>query len=245
MNRPHRKHPADRGPASRIPLLLWAVGLVAVVVAAIVGIAKFDDDRALGLAVVALLLAVVTLGFVVRDELADDDGETETSSRLGIRRPAAVVAVLAIVVVAFAFVGARHDDTAAVTAPATAAAVQTARDFVNAAVIDGGGEAACGYLTAAEQVRVGSLMGTPCGEAIDAANAVAPGAASTGHAVLDLPAAAAVASGRATVRLGAGAGAATFTLVPTTAAERDAFNPPAAAWRIASGATSILKGGTT
>jgi hypothetical protein len=43
-------------------------------------------------------------------------------------------------------------------------------------------------------------------------------------------------AGRATVRLGTGAGATTFELERATFAQQDAFNAPSSAWRIASGA---------
>jgi hypothetical protein len=226
----------------RVPLLAWIVALLAVVVGALFGVVELDDAWAVAVAVGAALAATLTVVIVVRDELAETDSPVATRV-LGVRGAAAALGVVAVAAIAIAVGGASADAGDASTSPATAAtAVRTVRDFVVAAGVDHNGEAACGYLTPGEQGRVGATAGGECPQVFDDGTAPMPDGAASEGAVRNLPAAASVRDGRASVRLGTGDGAVTFVLARATLAEQSAFNAPASAWRIASGATSLTRG---
>jgi hypothetical protein len=225
-----------------MPLLAWVVALLAVVVGALFGVAELDDAWAVAVAVGAALAATLTIVIVVRDELAETDSPDATRV-LGVRRAAAALGVVAVAALAIAVGGASADAGDASTSPATAAtAVRTVQDFVVAAGVDHNGEAACGYLTPAEQGRVGAAAGGECPQVFDDGTTPTPDGAASEGAVRNLPTVVSVRDGRAMVRLGTGDGAITFVLDRATLAEQSAFNAPAGAWRIASGATSLARG---
>jgi hypothetical protein len=220
---------------SRLPLLAWVVVLGGVVIGALVAVAELDDGWAVALAVVAAVAATGTILVVVRDELAETDVPSGTRV-VGVSRGAAVLGTAAVATLAVAVYGTSTDAADTLTTPATAAAaVRTVRDFVVAAGVDHDGEAACGFLTAAEQARVGASAGGECRQVLDGGSGPSPDGATSGGAVRALPAAVSLRDGRATVRLGTGARATTFELERATSAEENAFNAPPSAWRIASG----------
>jgi hypothetical protein len=223
------------------------VGLAAVVIAAVVGVAVFDDAWAVAVAVAAMLAATLTIDIVTRDELAEGEvaaTDPPVGARvLGVRRAAAALGVAAVAALAIAVYGTSSDADETSTSGATAAtAVRTVRDFVVAAGIDHNGEAACNFLTTAEQAGVGAAAGGDCRQVLDDSSTPTPDGATSEAAVRKLPATVGVRDRQATVRLGTGSGAVTFVLARATFAEQSAFNAPASAWRIASGATSLARG---
>jgi hypothetical protein len=223
---------------TRLSLLAWVIVLAAVVIAAVVGVGKFDDTWAVVVAAVAALAATLTLGLVVRDELAEADAPSPARV-LGVRPAAAALGVAAGAALAIAAFGGSANAGDTSTSPATAkTAVRTVRDFVVAGAVDQNGEAACGFLTTAEQDKVGASAGGDCRQVFDSGSAPMPDGATTEAAVRKAPATVSIRDGRATVRLGTGSGAVTFVLDRATAAEQEEFNSPASAWRIAEGATA-------
>ncbi|MEA2322463.1 MAG: hypothetical protein QOD81_2313 [Solirubrobacteraceae bacterium] len=237
-----------RGPATRLPLLLGIVVSVAVMIGAIVALAEVDDVWTVAIAIAAAVATMTTIAIVVRDELADTGDEpaavdpSPAARRLRVRGSVAVLGIVVVAAVAIAVRSATSDQQATSTAAATpASAVNTVRDFIIAASVSGNGEAACGYLTTAEQAGIGATDGVGCRQALNDGVSSPIGAASDAvaralHAIVS------VHGGRATVRLGTGPGAATFVLERATAAEQTQFNAPASIWRIADGATVALHG---
>jgi hypothetical protein len=229
-------NPARLRLTARLPLLTWVVVLSAVVVGAIVGVAEFDDAWAVAVAAAAALAATLTIVIVARDELAETDVPAPTRV-LGVRRAAAALGVIAAAALAVAVVATSANAGDSSTTATAATAVRTVRDFVVVGGIDQDGEAACGYLTPTEQDRVAAAAGGECRQAFDSGSVATPDGATTEGAVRKLPAAVSVRDGQARVRLGTGNGAVTFLLERATPADKNEFNAPASAWRIASGAT--------
>jgi hypothetical protein len=224
---------------TRIPLLIWIVALSGVVIGSVVGLAELDDGWTAAAAIVAGLAAITTIAIVARDELAEADQPLATRV-LGVRPAAAALGAVAVAALAIAVYGGLSDDSAASTAQATpASAANTVRDFIIAASVGDNGEAACGYLTTAEQASVGATGGVGCRQVLNDGIPSPIGAASDA-AVRALHTAASVTGGRATVRLGTGNSAMSFVLERATAAEQSQFNAPGGIWRIAGGATSVL-----
>jgi hypothetical protein len=221
----------------RVPLLLWAAPLTALMVAAVVGAVEIDQDWAVALACVALVATAVAMALVTRSFLLDEDGEDPEARRASVRWPALALAAIAAVSITIAFVGGGHDEVAAATSSDTSVdATQTVRDFLVAAYVDTDGQAACGYLSLHEQRLVaGAGRSTTCREALDDA-AIPPELATvtTAPQVRDLPARVELAGADATVRLGGGV----FVVRPATAEEQSQFNAPPSYWRIASGVTA-------
>jgi hypothetical protein len=237
---------AAAGPEVRHPgeFLAGTVALLALALAGVVVLVLADRTWALVLAVVAAGAGSVGAAISVGALLADQDGSggpaplARAVTGLG---TFGVAALVASVVVA---IGHAKPPTPAPTADAAAAA-QSVRDFLTAAVVDDDAFTACGYLTPAEGRRVARLAGDgqTCRAALTA-NPPALGHVATASGLRALDVRSAVSGGRARVTVtGAGAPLA-FTLRPATPAERDAFEAPLAAWRIASGATALLRRGS-
>jgi plasmid replication initiation protein len=237
-----------RGPPTRLPLLLWIVVSVAVMIGAIVALAEVDDVWTVAIGIAAAGATMTTIVVAVRDELADTGDEPAAvdpppaARRLRVHASVAVLGIVVLATVAIAVRTATSDHQATSTAAATrASAVNTVRDFIVAASVSGNGEAACGYLTTAEQASIGATDGVGCRQALNdgvssSIRAASDAAARALHAIVS------VHGGRATVRFGTGAGAATFVLERATAAEQTQFNEAASIWRIADGATVALHG---
>lgn len=226
-----------------VSLLLSALALGALMVGAIVAMAEIRSGWAVALACVALVACTVAIAMILQRLLREQpDGKTEpTRSSMRWSIPAfAAIAVGALVV---ALVAARHDDVATATSSdTTAAATQTVREFLVAAYLDGDGESACGYLSAAEQARVAaSGTSTSCRDVLNHPARPPQLAAITSLRGLRCPRARAQAStGAATVRLCGGV----FRLRPATSLERSQFDAPPSYWRIASGVAALLQAGS-
>jgi hypothetical protein len=233
---------------TRVPMIGWILGLAALAVGAIVALFELDDGLGLALACAALLVTVTAIAVVARDELARETEEPASGG--GTRWRAAGLAVAAAVLLTGAVVIATTsaDETAtaaSATGIGTSAAIQTVRDFLTAALVQSDGESVCGYLTPAEQLRVGAVAGhgASCREAADASLAAGTaGEPTTVKQIRDLPARATRLGTAVRVTTGRGVAARSFVLAPTTAAERESYGAPAAAWRISSGATAVLTG---
>jgi hypothetical protein len=226
---------------TRVPLLIWIVAMVGVVAGSIVGLAELDDAWTVAAAVLAGLGALLTLSIVIRDELAAT--ELPASTRvLGVRRLAAATGVVAAAALAAAvYAGSWDAGTASMAQPTAASAVDTVGDFVTAADVAGNGEAACSYLATTERASVGAIGGAGCRQALNDGIAL-PGGVDSDHALHSLPATVSVHGGRAIVRLGTGARAATVVLERVTPLELSQFGVPPSAWRIAAGVTALVQG---
>jgi hypothetical protein len=144
-----------RRPVERVPLLLWAAALAALVVGAIVAAAETDSDWAVALACVALVATAMAMAVVTRSFLLDEEDVDPATPRASARRHALGLAVIAAAAIAIAFLGSRHDDVGAATTSGTSgAAEETVREFLVAAYVDDDGESACGYLAQNEQRQV-------------------------------------------------------------------------------------------
>jgi hypothetical protein len=231
-----------RRPVDRVPLLLWAATLAALMVGAIVAVAEIDKDWALALACVGLVATAVAMAVVTRSFLLDEEGEDFEAPPASGRWPALALAAIAAAALSIAFLGSRHDEVAAATSPDTSvAAERTVREFLLAAYVDGDGESACGYLSRHEQRQV-AVPGrsTTCRDVLnDLAGPPELAALTTPRQVRDLPARVRLARGGVTVRLGGGV----FLLRPATAEEQSQFNAPPGYWRISSGVTALLRAG--
>jgi hypothetical protein len=215
---------------------------VTLVVCAVVALADLDDGWGLALACAALVGTSTVTALLVRNAVVHE--QSDPAPAAGARRPAMGLALVAAVAVAVAIAAMLHDDAATATAPATTSeAVRTVRGFLTAVYVGADAESACAYLTPTEQRRVSATSegGATCRATFDASGlAGAAGAPTTTKQVRRLPARA-TALGRAVrVRIGRGAAAHPFVLVPVTNSEREAFAAPASAWRIAAGATALL-----
>jgi hypothetical protein len=226
--------------------VVWICGLTTLTVGAVVALAELDDAWALALACVTLVASTSAIPLVLGDALAHEEDEPRRVPRM--RRGAAGLAVSAAIalVLAVALTVKSDDETATATAPAgTAESVQTVRDFLTAAFVRFDGESACGYLTPTEQQRVSAEIGdgTTCREMFDGSAAAGAAAVpTTTKQVRDLRVRTTALSRGVRVTTGQGITARSFVLVPATAAESQAFNAPASAWRIASGATTVIGG---
>ncbi len=122
-----------------------------------------------------------------------------------------------------------------------ASAEATVRQFIDEAVVQGNGYAACAYLTAAEQAVVARLggPGADC-RAVLGSDVSLLGVTTAG----DLRGIRMQTTIRgSTARVDAerpGHPSVTFVLTPTTAADKTVFDAPSAPWRIAAGATQVV-----
>jgi hypothetical protein len=226
-------------PRRHRDILSEAVALVLAVVVAIVALAWFDAAWSLALALAAAVAGVAITAIAIRRITADQEGSAALWSP---RHAVLVFGCVAIATVAVATTAFRHDRTATQTGATAAGATQTVRDFLAQAVVDGNDYVACQYLTQAEQQRVTRLS---------------PGAGSCRAALLQTPPAIAGATSMAGLRrlrmrtvvagdhaattvTGAGTPAVRFTLRRATGDDFVPFQAPRAAWRIDSGAQTLL-----
>ena len=157
---------------------------------------------------------------------------------LGFGAVAALVVAAAIVIPA---VEARATAPSGLTA---ASATSTVRRYVDQAVVQGNGYAACALLTPSEQAAVARLAG-PGGEC----RAVLGGdtsflGVSTASDLGGLRLHASVDGAATTVTATSPGGApVTFGLAPATAADHATYDASSAPWRIARGAELVLPGG--
>ena len=221
-------------------MLLRIIALVAILVGAVVATAQTRAWWTVALAVAGLIIAAGLTAASMRRLLSEDD---DTDSQEPGRRRFALLSIVAIAAVVLA-VTLPVDESAAVSTarPTAAAAAETVRSFLAAAVLDDNAYAACQYLTTAEQQRVADLAGgdQTCRDALSATHPSLDEIGSEGalhalalHAVIRAGTADVTATphGRGTVR---------FVLVRTTSAQAATFEAPPATWRIAHGATAVL-----
>jgi hypothetical protein len=231
-----------RRQVDRVPLLIWAAALAALMVGAIVAATQIDTGWAVALACLGLVATAVAMAVVTRSFLADLQDEDPQAPSAFARWPALALGAVAAAAIAIAFFGTRQDEVAAATSSATSVtAARTVRQFLVAAYVDGDGEAACSYLSQQEQ-RQAAVAGqsTTCRDALNhPAGPPELAALTSPRQVRDLPAHVQLAGGDATIR----AGGRVFLLRPATAAERAQYNAAPGYWRISSGVTSLLRAG--
>jgi hypothetical protein len=246
-----RQHAENKGLIRRSPraailgavasLLLRIMALVAILVGAVVATAQTRAWWTVALAVAGLVLAAAAVGASLRGLLGRDaDAEPEAWGR---GRVAALTAVAAVAVV-LAIALPVEDSAATSTArPSAAGAAQTVRDFLASAVLDDSAYSACQYLTPAAQQRVARMAGDgqTCRDALTATRPSFAGIQSEGalHA-LGLRAVARGGTAYVTA-LPRDRRPVTFVLRRTTPMQAAGYEAPPAAWRIAGGATSVLR----
>lgn len=215
--------------------LIFVVGAMAAV-----AVASTTDawwTTALALAAVAFTLAGILLSLALLV-----DGETEPATGRG-RAVALGVATAAALVLAVALPGDADGQPA--SSPATQAQ-QTVREFLIAAVLTDNAYLACQYLTPDEQRRIARLAGrgASCQEVFIAARPAFAGVQRVTE-LNALPLLTMVRGDRAVVlapRPQPAPGPIRFVLRRATRAELNAFRAPQLPWRIASGATAVLRG---
>ena len=222
-------------------LLLVIIAFVAILIGAVVGTASADAAWTAALAVAGLVAAAVGIATSVRALLErGEEAEPEAPGRALL----ATLAMVAAVAVVLAMTLPVEQSAATSTAhPTAAAADQTVRDFLASAVLDDNAYRACQYLAPAAQERVARLAGggQTCRDALTAAQPSFAGIQSEGalHALaLHAVVRGAAAYVRATRQRGRGV---TFVLRRTTPTEAAGYEAPPSAWRIAGGATAVLR----
>jgi hypothetical protein len=137
-----------------------------------------------------------------------------------------------------------QDSAETSTAHATAGdAAQTVRDFLADAVLEDDAYAACQYLTPGAQQSVARMAGDDqtCRDALTATQP-SLGAVHSEGALHALRLDTVVRDGTASVTARpSGRGPVTFVLSRTTPADTAAYGAPSSAWRIADGATAVLR----
>ena len=152
-------------------------------------------------------------------------------------------AAVALVVAAAIVIPSVEAGAAAPSGLTAASAGSTVRRFVDEAVVQGNGYAACGLLASSEQAAIARLAG-PGGEcrAVLGGDRSFLGVAGAGDlAALGLRASAHRCAATVTATA-AGATPLTFALTRATAADRAAYDAPSSPWRIARGGELVLPG---
>ena len=163
-----------------------------------------------------------------------------------LRKMGAVFAAVVLIVVAAAIVIPTVEAGAKSPSGLTAAgAASTVRQFVDQAVVQGDGYTACALLTSSEQDAIAGLDGTGGECRVVLGGDTSLGGVSTASDITGLHLHTTVHGTTALVTASAsGAAPVTFTLRPTTAADRTIYAAPDAPWRIADGAQHVVTGGT-
>jgi hypothetical protein len=222
-------------------LLIDIIVLVAILVGAVVAIGQANAWWTAAIAVAALLIAALSVAFVVGAMLRATDASSLDPSRGRIVAAAAVAAVAVVLAIALPDEGSAATSTAH---PTAGAATQTVRDFLANAVLEENAYVACQYLTTAAQQSVARLAGDnqTCRDALTATQP-SFGAIHSEGALHALRLDTVVRNGTADVTARpSGQPSVTFVLAPTTPAEASTFEAPSSAWRIADGATAVLHG---
>jgi hypothetical protein len=221
-------------------LLLEIIVFVAILVGAVVAIGQADTWWTAALAVGGLVIATLGIALAVSAMLRARDASPIGPSRSRVVASAIVAAVAVILAIVLPVEGSAATSTAGAT---DAAAAQTVRDFLASAVLDDNAYIACQYLTPSAQEGIARVAGNAqtCRDAFTATQPSFGSVHSEGalHALrLDT-----VVRGDAayvTARPSGGR-AVTFALSPTTPGEAAAYEAPSSAWRIADGATAVLR----
>ena len=176
----------------------------------------------------------------------DADADDPLPPDRDLRKVGAVFAAVVILVVAAAIVIPTVEAGAKSPRGLTAAgAGSTVRQFVDQAVVQGDGYTACALLTSSEQDAIARLDGAggECRVVLGGDTSLL--GVSTASDLNGLGLRTAVHGTTAVVTASApGAAPVTFTLRPTTAADRTTYQAPDAPWRIAAGAERVVTGGT-
>jgi hypothetical protein len=154
---------------------------------------------------------------------------------------AAVVLLVVAAAIAIPTVEAGAKAPSGLTA---ASAASTVRQFVDQAVVQGDGNEACALLTSSEQATIARLGGTGAECRVVLGGDASLFGVSTASDLDGLDLHATLHGTTALVTASApGAAPVTFTLRPTTAADRTTYQAPAAPWRIADGAAHVVTTG--
>jgi hypothetical protein len=221
-------------------MFLRIVALIGILVGAVVSTAQARAWWTAALAVAGLIIAAGLIAASMRRLLGEDD---DVESQEPGQRRFAALSIAAIAAVALA-ITLPVDESGAVSTvrPTGAAAAETVRNFLAAAVLDDNAYAACQYLTTAEQQHVAQLAGDgqTCRDALSATQPSFGGIQSEG-ALDALSLHVVIRDGAANVTATPhGQAAAQFVLQRTTAAQAATFEAPPTAWGIADGATAVL-----
>jgi hypothetical protein len=153
----------------------------------------------------------------------------------------AVAALLVLVVAAAIVLPTVEARATAPRGPTAAAAEATVRQFLDAAVVQGNGYAACGYLRTSEQATIAALgdPGAECREVLGTGASF--GDVATASQLDGLRLVTTVHGSTATVTV-PGLRATTFHLAAATAAEQAVPGSSTLPWRIAQGAQRLVPG---
>jgi hypothetical protein len=219
-------------------LVLRVIALAGLLVVGVAATARTHAVAVLVVSVAGLVAAAAAIALSVDAMLRQDDRADVAEPYRG---PVAALAAIAVATIVLAIaLPVEESEAVSTSTPDAAGAAATVRAYLASAVLDGNGGAACQYLAPSEQQEVAMLAGAgeTCRDALTATAPSFPGVHSEGslHA---LHLRAVVNDGIAFVT----SGPVVFELRPATAAERDAYAAPPAAWRIVTGATAVLADG--
>jgi hypothetical protein len=235
---PHNRDPLHAPDPQR--LLLEIIVFVAILVGAVVAIGQADAWWTAALAVGGLVIATLGIALAVGTMLRARDAPPIGPRRSRVVASAVVAAVAVILAIVLPVEGSAATSTAGSTG---GAAAQTVRDFLADAVLDDNAYAACQYLTPSAQQGVARLAGD--GQTCrDALTATQPsfGAVHSEGALRALRLDTVLRGGTAYVTARPlGRQPVTFVLQRTTPGEAATYEAPSSAWRIADGATAVLR----
>jgi hypothetical protein len=221
-------------------LLLDIVVLIAILVGAVVATAEADAWWTAAIAVGGLVIAALGITLAVGAMLRARDASPIAPGHGRVVASAVVAAIAVVLAIVLPVEGSAATSTAR---PTAGAAARTVRDFLASAVLDDNAYAACQYLTPSAQESVVRLAGDgqTCRDALTAAQP-SFGAVHSEGALQALRLDAVVRDGTANVTAQPpGRGSVTFVLQRTTPGEAATYEAPSSAWRIADGATAVLR----
>jgi hypothetical protein len=221
-------------------LLLEIIVFVAILVGAVVAIGQADAWWTAALAVAGLVIAALGIGLAVGAMLRARDASPMGPGRSGVVASAVVAAVAVALAIVVPVEGSAATSTAR---PTGGSAAETVRQFLATAVLDDNAYIACQYLTPSAQEGIARLAGNAqtCRDALTATQPSFGTVHSEGalHALrLDTVVRGDSAS---VVARPPGRQPVTFVLSRTTPGEAAAYEAPSSAWRIADGATAVLR----
>jgi hypothetical protein len=235
---PHARDPLHAPGPQR--LLLEIIVFVAILVGAVVAIGQADAWWTAALAVGGLVIATLGIALAVGAMLRAPDASPIGPGRSRVVASAVVAAVAVVLAIVLPVEGSAATSTAD---PTDGAAAQTVRDFLASAVLDDNAYIACQYLTPSAQEGIARVAGNAqtCRDALTATQPSFGTVHSEGalHA-LRLDTAVRGDTAHVTARP-SGRQPVTFVLSPTTPGEAAAYEAPSSAWRIADGATAVLR----
>jgi hypothetical protein len=235
---PHARDPLPAPGPQR--LLLEIIVFVAILVGAVVAIGQAGAWWTVALAVGGLVIAALGIASAVGAMLRARGSSPISPARSRVVASAGVAAVAVALAIVLPIEGSAATSTAR---PTAGAAAQTVRDFLASTVLDDNAYIGCEYLTSSAQESVVRLAGDAqtCRDALTATQPSFGTVHSEGalHALrLDTVLRGDTAYVTARPR---GRQPVTFVLSPTTPGETAAYEAPSSAWRIADGATAVLR----